>query len=53
MMNKLRKLSIDAGLQISTKTKVMTNTTEIEIKLNREDLEYIPEYTYTGQLISF
>jgi hypothetical protein len=30
----------------------MTNSTEIEIGLNGEALEYVPEYTYLGQLIS-
>jgi hypothetical protein len=31
----------------------MTKSAETEIKLTGEFLEYVPEYTYTGQLISF
>jgi hydrogenase maturation factor len=53
-VNEVTKLCTDAGLQIITqKTKVMTNITEIEIKLNGEALEYVPEYTHLGQLMSF
>jgi hypothetical protein len=54
MINKLTKLNTDAGLQIKAKNiKVMVNSAEIEIKLNGETLEYVPECTYLGQLISF
>lgn len=53
-VKELTKLSTDAGSQINTKkTKVTTNSAEIEIKLNAEAFEYVPEYTYVGQLISF
>jgi hypothetical protein len=53
MVNKITNLITDVGLQINTKkTQVMTNNVEIEIKLNGEALEYVPEYTYLGQLIS-
>jgi hypothetical protein len=31
----------------------MTNGTEVEIKVNREVLEYVREYTYLGQIVSF
>jgi hypothetical protein len=49
MVNEVTKLSTDAGQQINTKkTKVMTNSAEIEIKLKVGALEYVPEYTYLG-----
>jgi hypothetical protein len=35
------------------KTKLMTNGTEVEINVNREVLEYVREYTYLGQRVSF
>jgi hypothetical protein len=51
MVNELTKLSTDAGLQIITKnTKVITNRNQIEIKLNGDALERVPEYTHLGQL---
>lgn len=54
MMNELTEVSTVAGLKINAKnTKVMENSAEIEIKLNGEALECVPECTYLGQLISF
>ena len=54
MMKELTKLSTVAGLQMKAKnTKVMANSAEMEIKLNGETLEFVPECTYLGQLISF
>jgi hypothetical protein len=48
-VNELTKLSTDAVLQISAKkTKVMTNSAEIEINPTGEVLEYISEFTYLG-----
>jgi hypothetical protein len=52
MMNELTKLNTDAGLQIKAKyIKVMVNSAEIEIILNGETLECVPECTYLGKLI--
>ena len=51
-VNEPTKLSTYAGLQINAKkTKVMGNGAKIEIKLKGEALEYVPEYTYLGQLM--
>jgi hypothetical protein len=53
-VNEPTKLSTYAGLQINTKkSKVMGHGAKIEIKLKGEALEYVPEYTYLGQLMSF
>jgi hypothetical protein len=44
-VNDLRKLSKDAGLQIDIKeTKVITDSAEIEIRLNGEALENVLKY---------
>ncbi|KAG7311162.1 hypothetical protein JYU34_002159 [Plutella xylostella] len=43
-----------SGLQINeTKTKLMTNTTQTPININNIDLEYVEDYIYLGQNISF
>jgi hypothetical protein len=45
----MTKLSTDAALKVNAKkTKVMTNSAEIEINLSGEAVEYIAEYTYLG-----
>jgi len=45
MVNELTKQSTDAALQMNAKkTKVNTNSTEIEINLSGEFLEYILEF---------
>lgn len=43
-----------AGLELNAKkTKLMTNSTEDIIKLDNQELEYVNEYTYLGQTMSF
>jgi len=40
------ELNTYAGLKVSTKdTKVKTNSAEMEIKLNAETFEHVPEHT--------
>jgi hypothetical protein len=52
-VNELTELNTYAGLKVSTKdTKVKTNSAEMEIKLNEETFEHVPEHTWVGQLIS-
>ena len=54
MAKDVTKPITDVGPHTNTNTtKVMTKSAETEIKLTGEFLEYVPEYTYTGQLISF
>lgn len=55
LINILEKLTIEAGLKINTtKTKLMTNSDQKNtIRINSEEIEYVSEYIYLGQLISF
>lgn len=53
MVKSLAEESKKVGLQINTvKTKLMTNSIEIDIVLDGNKLEYVQEYVYLGQLIS-
>jgi len=46
MVNELTELNTYAELKVSTKdTKVKTNGAEMEIKLNAEAFEHVPENT--------
>ena len=46
MVNELTEPNTYAGLKVSTKnTKVKTNSAEMEIKLNEETFEHVPEQT--------
>lgn len=54
MLQQLAEASRVVGLTINrSKTKVMTNREEILIKVDNEDIEYVKNYTYLGQLLSF
>ncbi|GBP37630.1 Putative uncharacterized transposon-derived protein F52C9.6 [Eumeta japonica] len=57
MLQQLSDESVKAGLTMNpTKTKIMTNSQQIAhnelIIVNSEQLEYVKEYIYLGQLIS-
>ncbi|CAH2229000.1 jg14622 [Pararge aegeria aegeria] len=53
MLNQLASESRKAGLTINTsKTKVMTNRHKQTIKVNNQEIEYVDEYVYLGQIIS-
>lgn len=53
MIQDLNKESEKMGLFINTnKTKLLTNSDNQEIKINKHPLEYVDEYTYLGQIIS-
>ena len=53
MLESLNEESKKVGLAMNyTKTKLMTNSTKIDIRVSQETLEYVDEYTYLGQLIS-
>lgn len=54
MVSNLNEESIKIGLKMNTKkTKLMTNSTEVNIGVDNELLKYVSEYTYLGQVVSF
>ena len=54
MITQLNTESRKFGLKINIdKTKVMTNNVETSINIDEEELEYVTEYTYLRQIISF
>ena len=54
MITQLNTESRKFGLKINIdKTKVMTNNVETPINIDEEELEYVTEYTYLRQIISF
>ncbi|KAJ4437195.1 hypothetical protein ANN_17330 [Periplaneta americana] len=54
MLEELDRISKEAGLSMNPeKTKLMTNTSEDRIHLNGQPLEYVEDYTYLGQNLSF
>ena len=53
-IEELDQLSKETGLHMNpTKTKLMTNSRETNITINGNHLEYVHEYTYLGQILSF
>ncbi|XP_052750861.1 uncharacterized protein LOC128200685 [Galleria mellonella] len=56
LQNMLQQLDLEskkAGLSMNpTKTKVMTNTERVNIRIGQEVIEYVDEYIYLGQQIS-
>ncbi|KAJ4440667.1 hypothetical protein ANN_08814 [Periplaneta americana] len=51
---KLDRISKEAGLSMNPeKTKLMSNASEDPIHLNGQPLEYVEDYTYLGQNLSF
>lgn len=53
MIQDLNKESEKIGLTMNIdKTKLLTNSVNMEIKINNKPLECVDEYTYLGQLIS-
>ncbi|CAH2103651.1 unnamed protein product [Euphydryas editha] len=53
MIQALANKSKEIGLEVNIeKTKVMTNTVEVDINLQGNTLEYVSEYVYLGQIIS-
>lgn len=54
MLQELATNSKQIGLEINmSKTKILTNSTKTPIKLYDSEIEYVAEYIYLGQLISF
>lgn len=54
MLIELQSRSKEVGLLLNPqKTKIMTNSTEIPVSLDNNQIEYVSEYTYLGQLMSF
>ena len=53
MLQDIDTVSREAGLTINvTKTKVMTNSKEIPIRIGQAHLDYVHQYVYLGQTIS-
>ena len=54
MLTELDKVSRETGLTMNTgKTKLMTNATEEPVYIGGEPLEYVQDYMYLGQNLSF
>lgn len=54
MIQDLNRESEKIGLSMNTtKTKLLTNSDNRVISINNEPLEYVEEYVYLGQIISF
>lgn len=54
MIQDLSRVSKDVGLEMNaTKTKLMTNALEVDIQVNDKRLEFVNEYIYLGQTITF
>lgn len=53
MLQQLDYESKKAGLIMNpTKTKIMTNTSKVNIQMEQDVVEYVDEYIYLGQLMS-
>lgn len=54
MMEELSNTCQKAGLTVNiSKTKIMTNYLELPIIFNQKHVDYVQEYIYLGQLVSF
>lgn len=54
MVNELATESRKVGLSMNiTKTKILTNSYYKDISIGNEKIEYVKEYIYLGQLVSF
>lgn len=54
MLKDLSAASLEIGLKMNrSKTKVMTNSTQDMITVDGELIEYVDEYIYLGQIVSF
>lgn len=54
MLQELVEESGKVGLSMNgAKTKILTNGTEVKIIINGQEIEYVKEYVYLGQSISF
>lgn len=53
MMQSLANISREVGLEINaSKTKLMTNSKEIDVMVDGNRIEYVKDYIYLGQIIS-
>lgn len=54
MLNELQNLCRKVGLLINLKkTKIMTNDREIQVQVDSQTIDYVQEYVYLGQSVSF
>ncbi|KAJ8714787.1 hypothetical protein PYW08_004768 [Mythimna loreyi] len=54
MLQDLSDASLEVGLKMNmSKTKVMTNSSKRSIHVGGENIQYVQEYIYLGQVVSF
>ena len=54
MLQDLSTASLKVGLAMNrSKTKVMTNSTKRRVEVDGQEIHYVDEYIYLGQLVSF
>ncbi|KAJ8727801.1 hypothetical protein PYW08_016186 [Mythimna loreyi] len=54
MLQVLSMASLKVGLAMNrSKTKVMTNSTKRRVEVDAQEIHYVDEYIYLGQLVSF
>ncbi|XP_050561583.1 uncharacterized protein LOC126912619 [Spodoptera frugiperda] len=54
MINELSRASLEVGLKMNmSKTKLMTNSIKYRLEVDGAEMEYVHEYIYLGQLVSF
>lgn len=54
MLHELNKASLEIGLMMNmSKTKLMTNSIQRCLEIDGERIEYVHEYIYLGQIVSF
>lgn len=54
MINELSGASLEVGLKMNmSKTKLMTNSIKYRLEVDGAEIEYVHEYIYLGQIVSF
>ncbi|CAG9133292.1 unnamed protein product [Plutella xylostella] len=54
MLRELSTASLEVGLMMNrSKTKVMTNSTKRRVEVDGQEIQYVNEYIYLGQIASF
>ncbi|KAL0852533.1 hypothetical protein ABMA27_017019 [Loxostege sticticalis] len=54
MLEELSTASLEVGLEMNrSKTKIMTNRAKSRVTVDGKEMQYVDEYIYLGQLVSF
>ncbi|KAJ2950316.1 hypothetical protein O0L34_g11682 [Tuta absoluta] len=54
LLDSLNAASLEVGLHMNrSKTKVMTNSTKRKVEVEGQEIQYVDEYIYLGQIVSF